>query len=99
MKQINFKIEKNATEAKTYIEFNSLIEFLKERSNLQMENYKFWFDKFEEFEETEDKDEMNYCQKAEDSSLERSCEIDQLEYAINKQFIEFTKAVNKNGFN
>lgn len=95
MKQINFKIEKNATESKVYIEFESMIEFLKERSNLQMENYQFWFDKFEE---TEDKEEMDYCQKAEDSALERSSEIDQLEYAINKQFNEFTKAINENGF-
>lgn len=96
MKQINFKIEKTAAESTTYIEFNSLIEFLKERSKLEMEKFKSWLDKFED---SDDEDERDFCQRASDSALEHSCNIDQLEYTINKQFIEFTKEVNENGFN
>ena len=95
MKQINFKIEKNATESKVYIEFSSLIEFLKEGNYHNMKMFQFWNDEAKIEEDEEEKtDDIKYC----DKFLERSFEDDILEYEINRQFIEFTKQVNENGF-
>ena len=96
MKQINFKIEKIAAESKTYIEFNSLIEFLKETSKHHMEMYLFWHDNAENATNEEETEEYK---KYEDEALERSCENDKIKHEITKQFIEFTEEVNKNGFN